>query len=200
MKSRTKGRSKKGIDILKLGKQCIAATSSQRGKIVSLNSSKSKDVGIMHTQIIDCTCNSDIFCQFFLDLRDELKSITVDKPFCSIMDNCRIHHTDDVKRLLEEKDVYLKFLPPYLPFLNIIEQSFSTIKFTVRKENANIDYEAVLSRSTELNTGVVNARIELFKEVIAYSLTSITIEKCESYYNCIFHHISDCILRKDFNI
>ena len=65
-----------------------------------------------------------------------------------ILDNCNIHHADEVRALVEDeasqiyifssKQVYftyniqivckLVFLPPYSPDLNPIEQAFSVIK------------------------------------------------------------------------
>jgi len=45
-----------------------------------------------------------------------------------IMDNCSIHHTEDVKSLLDEAGILLFFLPPFSPNYNPIKFAFSSIK------------------------------------------------------------------------
>ena len=45
-----------------------------------------------------------------------------------IMDNCRFHHRSDVLRLLQVKRILYKFIPPYSPQLNPIEEFFSALK------------------------------------------------------------------------
>ncbi|PVU90613.1 hypothetical protein BB561_004807, partial [Smittium simulii] len=45
-----------------------------------------------------------------------------------IMDNCRFHHRLDVKRVLIKKRIDFKFLTPYSPQLNSIEEVFGAIK------------------------------------------------------------------------
>lgn len=45
-----------------------------------------------------------------------------------ILDNARIHHSNDVRLWCDEKGIILKYLPPYSPSLNPIEQIFALIK------------------------------------------------------------------------
>lgn len=45
-----------------------------------------------------------------------------------VMDNCSFHHRLDVKQLLQEKNIITKYLPPYSPQLNPIEEYFSHFK------------------------------------------------------------------------
>ena len=48
------------------------------------------------------------------------------------MDNCSIHHTQEVVSLMEEVGVVVHFLPPYSPDLNPIEEVFSKVKFNIK--------------------------------------------------------------------
>jgi hypothetical protein len=51
-----------------------------------------------------------------------------------VLDNCCIHHSDEVRRLIEEEALCkLVFLPPYSPDYNPIEQAFSAIKAYLRR-------------------------------------------------------------------
>jgi len=45
-----------------------------------------------------------------------------------VMDNCRIHHIEDVKTLLGTVGAAPLFMPPYSPELNPIEEAWSLIK------------------------------------------------------------------------
>lgn len=63
-----------------------------------------------------------------------------------IMDNCRIHHIDEVSRRLEAVGARALYLPPYSPELNPIEEVWSLTKGVLRSlEPRNIvDYIAAL--------------------------------------------------------
>ena len=45
------------------------------------------------------------------------------------MDNVRFHHSESVKDFCEEINIGIKYLPPYSPDLNPINNIFSTIKY-----------------------------------------------------------------------
>ena len=44
------------------------------------------------------------------------------------MDNVRFHHSNDVKLWCKRKNIIIKYIPPYSPDLNPIENVFSTFK------------------------------------------------------------------------
>ena len=44
------------------------------------------------------------------------------------MDNCRFHHRFDVLRLLNGRKILYKFISPYSPQLNPIEEFFGALK------------------------------------------------------------------------
>ena len=46
----------------------------------------------------------------------------------ALMDNCSIHHTQEVADLFLEAGILLIFLPPYSPDLNPIELAFGYVK------------------------------------------------------------------------
>lgn len=45
-----------------------------------------------------------------------------------IMDNCSIHHRDDVITAVQDTGALLHFLPPYTPDWNPAEEAFSDVK------------------------------------------------------------------------
>jgi transposase len=50
-----------------------------------------------------------------------------------IVDNCRIHHTDEVLLTILSTGRLIVFLPPYSPFFNPIEGLFSIFKQHLRR-------------------------------------------------------------------
>jgi len=50
-----------------------------------------------------------------------------------VLDNARAHTTNDSKRLAEELNMELMFMPPYSPEFNCIEALWSVIKRDFKK-------------------------------------------------------------------
>ena len=59
------------------------------------------------------------------------------------MDNASIHHTEEVTGLLQSIGVLVKFLPPYSPDLNPIEEVFSKVKYFIRAESSRLMRSAI---------------------------------------------------------
>ena len=55
-----------------------------------------------------------------------------------VMDNMRSHHAKVVKNLLEEKHIQYLYLPPYSPDYNPIENMWSKIKASMRKQKVRV--------------------------------------------------------------
>ena len=52
-----------------------------------------------------------------------------------IMDNCSIHHTEEVTRLLQSVGIVTIYLPPYSPDLMPLEESFSYVKNYLKRHD-----------------------------------------------------------------
>ncbi len=50
----------------------------------------------------------------------------------AVMDNCSVHHVQEVKQLFKDAGILLFFLPPYSPDMNPIEETFSFVKTYLR--------------------------------------------------------------------
>jgi len=70
-----------------------------------------------------------------------------------IMDNCRAHKTTSTQSLCAQKGKILKFLPPYTPHLNPIEEFFSSVKARFSRQRRSchnfIDIQNCLSQILE---------------------------------------------------
>lgn len=52
-----------------------------------------------------------------------------------VLDRCRIHRNVDVLEACEKRGIILRFLPPYCPDLNPIEDAFRAAKTWIRKNS-----------------------------------------------------------------
>ena len=90
----------------------------------------SPDVGVMYYELSRNTMNGEKMDNF----SDNLETIPDDEEAYIVMDNAPIHH----HATMEHVHRTVKKLPPYLPFLNLLENSFSTLKFAVRRSSTKM--------------------------------------------------------------
>ena len=86
--------------------------------------------GLLTVELTKATVNGDNFFDF---IRGTL--IPHMRPFDGvsphsilIMDNCSVHHVNEVREVLQQAGILVLFLPPYSPDLNPLEEAFSYIK------------------------------------------------------------------------
>lgn len=69
----------------------------------------------------------------FLAYVEQVLAPTLGPGDIVIVDNLRSHHVDGVREAIETRGAALRFLPPYSPDLNPIEQVFAKLKALLRK-------------------------------------------------------------------
>jgi transposase len=107
------------------------------------------------------TCTGDIFEEFIIE-----QVLPICNPYPGprsiiVMDNASVHHSnkDRILEVAERRGVWIRFLPPYSPDFNPIEESFGDLKAFIRRhyrreqDNFN-DYQAFLDWAVrEVGTG-----------------------------------------------
>lgn len=85
--------------------------------------------GIAAPFVIDCAMNGAIFVEYVRQcLVPELQPGDI-----VIIDNLSAHKLDEVREQIEAAGAELRYLPPYSPDLNPIEQAFAKLKAQLRK-------------------------------------------------------------------
>lgn len=105
--------------------KCFVTKKANRGTNVSVMVAISKN-GIIDFEINNGAFNGDKFINF---IENKLRPHFKNHPRkVLVMDNCSFHHRSDVRQVLENHNISYKFLPPYSPQLNPIEEYFSHLK------------------------------------------------------------------------
>ena len=124
-----------------------------------------------------------------------------------VLDNCTVHHVDEVKALFSEAGVLLLFLPPYSPDLTPIELLFSKIKYYLKQHNDIIPdpgpvitatFNDITSEESSLgktlwlrSMTIYNSVLTLYRfKIITHTLT------CNGMY--IFYSLFSCSIIFDF--
>ena len=78
------------------------------------------------------------------------------------MDNCAIHHIDEVVAMIEDVGAMVQFLPPYSPDFNPIEEAFSKVKSEMK----------LLERTTDVSDT---------ETILLTAFASITPQDCQGW-------------------
>ena len=79
--------------------------------------------------VIDCAMNGVIFVEYVR----QCLAPTLKPGDIVIMDNLPAHKNDQARQIIETTGAELRYLPPYSPDLNPIEQAISKLKAHLRK-------------------------------------------------------------------
>ena len=85
--------------------------------------------GLTAPFVIDCAMNGAIFIEYL----QQCLAPTLRPGDIVIIDNLPAHKRDAVRQIIEAAGATLRYLPPYSPDLNPIEQSFAKMKAHLRQ-------------------------------------------------------------------
>jgi transposase len=85
--------------------------------------------GITAPFVIDCAMNGAIFVEYVR----QCLAPTLKPGDIVVMDNLPAHKIGQIREIIEAAGAELRYLPPYSPDLNPIEQAFSKLKAHLRK-------------------------------------------------------------------
>ncbi|XP_029657634.1 uncharacterized protein LOC115231855 [Octopus sinensis] len=106
----------------KAGHSAYLSVSASRSRNISVVAAMNK-YGMLFHKIHDKAVNGEDFKTVLLEIKALCLSKDITNPIF-IMDNARIHHYRGLENDTEVSTIIRKFLPPYCPFLNPIENVF----------------------------------------------------------------------------
>jgi len=102
----------------------------------------------LHSKMVEGTLNSEKIIDIFDDFATKITKQTV-----VVIDNAPVHHSKKFEAKIEEwraQDLYLYFLPPYSPELNLIENLWRFIKYYWLKLDAYKDLATLKNNLSEI--------------------------------------------------
>ena len=123
--------------------------------------------GIIAIKIIRGSVDGDVFYDFICTslLTELLPFNGSNARSIVILDNCSVHHVDEVHQAVTDAGVLIHFLP-YSPDYNPIELAFSKIKCTLKSMEAEM-------QALDIET------------IVLAAFASITQADCEAWINSI---------------
>lgn len=88
--------------------------------------------GLTAPMVVDGSVNGDIFRVYV----EQVLVPTLEPGDIVVMDNLSSHKVEGVQAMIEAAGAELRYLPPYSPDLNPIEQAFAKLKTLLRKAEA----------------------------------------------------------------
>ena len=154
-----------------IGTPAIKNIANLRSNNISVCCAMNK-LGILHYSSQNRAYNGNTFFNFL----NELIGICREKNLINsifILDNVRFHKVSDVVELVSSSGFRIKFLPPYSPFLNPIENMFSKWKDFAKRENPSNENHLL--------------------EIIESGSRIITSEDCNGFYRNMMFYILRCL-------
>ena len=128
---------------------------------------------VLSEAIVGTGVNGQVFKEFLINL---INILGTDEEYTLLMDNVRFHHVN--KEFAEAYPYNLVYLPPYSPFLNPCEETFSKIKNRIRRDGRINGTNDLISR---METAVNSITADDLNGFISHS---------ESFFN-------SCLERRD---
>lgn len=94
-----------------------------RRRINILGALNSEDLAIL-TTLTEETCNAERVVEFLQKIKDTYPGMNI----VVVLDNARYNYAKVTRAFAEENDIFLLFLPPYAPNLNLIERLWKFAK------------------------------------------------------------------------
>ena len=177
-----------------VGQPAFRQVQFERGKNLNLVMAVASGVGVVYFELQRGTMTKERY-QCFLDNLEHVLRTTgaVMNDVAMVMDNAPVHNGATCG------DVAVKFLPPYSPFLNPIENCFSLFKVKLREV---LREEAVISQIVNVPIGISVAehRLQVLQSEavkILEDMETISGAKVTNMCNHVMTYMHRCSTRSD---
>lgn len=153
------------------GERAVQVVPNLRSRNLSICCTISKN-GTFYYKKQTCPFNTQSYKIYIEELIQKFLDSSISNAIL-IMDNVPFHRSAEIMNIVLQAGHQIKFLPPYSPFLNPIENMFSQWKQLVRAERPRNEDELIL--------------------IIDTVFSQISVENCSNYYRHMLDMISRCI-------
>ena len=172
-----------------VGQRAVRIVGGQRGRNTSAIVAISNQVGVVYSEIHQGSITKAVY----LDFITSLSAILGEENAFLIMDNAPCHNIQ-----FNHQDHKIKYLPPYSPFLNPIENCFSVLKADL-KQRLNILQEKVDSQREANQAGMcmIAWREHILSREIMNSIEKITQTIVSKNYEKSNSYLDQCMAQID---
>ena len=179
----------------RIGERAVVAVAQNKGTNISVCACVNKDAGLVLLECKDKAMKAEDFTKFLRDLGPVIEEKGM-RNVCLVFDNCRIHSRTEIAALCAEKEWQYRFLPPYSPMLNIIEECFSVLKAAIKRILAG-DMREERLRIASLPFGATQARrLQILRRAIVAAMPSLTQAKVHAFWNHMMTVLPKCLARE----
>jgi transposase len=117
------------------------------------------------------TINTDLTIAFIDDFCNQINQIK--QTFVIVLDNASIHHSEPFKEKIiewEEQGLYIFYLPPYSPHLNLIETLWRKIKYEWLKAHDYLNWETFVKALEFIFTNIGKEFTINFKDQLSENI------------------------------
>ena len=121
--------------------------------------------GVLALELTTSTVNGQIFFDFVRGslIPNMMPYDGINLRSVAVLDNCSIHHVNEIKQTFSDASIVVLFLPPYSPDKNPLEELFSYVKYYLKKHDELIQTAHNLT------------------EVLQAAFDSVTTEYCNAW-------------------
>ena len=159
----------------RVGERANRIVGGQRGRNATVIAAIAEGAGMLYYELHFGTVNVEIFQNFMVSLEEILGGAQA----LVIMDNAPVH-----RGVCEAfPDLNIKFLPPYSPFLNPIENCFSVFKSSLKQYIGNEVERCTTERARRRGTTACALREAVLAAAVEMAVPHITPQLVAKTYN-----------------
>ena len=178
---RTRGRAPRGH-------RAVRVVGGQRGRNFTVVFAVSNRRGLIHHDVFEGGMTCEKFNTFL-----ENTSALLNEPCTYIFDNASCHGraqlpaADGGPRIPENH--FRRYLPPYSPFLNIVEMAFSAFKASLKRQLEEVHSQLLQQQQQQ--------RLAILVQLAEQSVAVITPEKSVPWFNHTQRYLPQCLGYED---
>ena len=179
----------------RVGERAYRQVCGQKGRNLTICLAVSQVFGLVHYTIQMGGMTRESFTEFLAGTATHLDE---NENHYLIFDGAPAHRRPEQPR----DNVNLRILPPYSPFLNIVEQAISCLKASIK---ADISRPAMQERFADRNAArnahlpLGEYRRQLLVQTVERNIGFITIPKCVAWFRHMQTYIPRCLARENIN-
>ena len=169
--SRSQGRAR-------IGERAYRQVCGQRGRNITITLAVSPTSGLIFQTAMIGGMNRVRFNDFLAETR---RNLDPDERVIFIYDGAPAHTNPENP---DDENTELKKLPPYSPFLNIVEQAISALKAAIKADISRPEIQQAMCNRQEARrqgTPLGQYRTQLLLEALHRNVGTITVAKCGQY-------------------